>query len=123
MTGNIPPVTPAIARTAVPSVPEQSQEQPQSKPEVSKPSGEPLPVKRPTVAPVDISKVAERLNDFVQSSQRSLRFRVDDPSGRTVITVLDANTDEVIREIPSEEALRLAERLDRLDGSLVSATA
>jgi len=120
MTGNIPPVTPAIARTAVPSVPEQAEERRQ--PEVSKPSGEPLPVKRPTIAPVDISKVAERLNDFVQSSQRSLRFRVDDTSGRTVITVLNASTDEVIREIPSEEALRLAERLGA-DGNLVDETA
>ena len=95
MTGNIPPVTPATARTAVRSVPEQPKQ------EVTKPSGEPLPVKRPVVAPVDISKVVERLNDFVQSSQRSLRFRVDDSSGRTIITVLNAATGEVIREIPS----------------------
>ena len=121
MTGNIPPVTPAIARTAVPSVPEQADEQ--SRQAVEKPIGDSLPVERPKVAPVDISKIAERLNDFVQSSQRSLRFRVDDSSGRTVITVLNATTDEVIREIPSEEVLRLAEQLSSFSSGLVDATA
>jgi len=120
MTGNINPVTAAIVRTTTPSVPETKE---QDAPVARQSSGQPLPVKRPAVAPVDISKVAERLNDYVQSSQRSLRFRVDDLSGRTVITVVNATTDEVIRQIPSEEVLAIADRLDNFAGSLVDATA
>ena len=121
MTGNITPVTAAIVRTTTPSVPEKTQQE--EAPVVREPSGQPLPVKRPAIAPVDISKVADRLNDFVQSSQRSLRFRVDDLSGRTVMTVVNAVTDEVIRQVPAEEVLALADRLDNLAGSLVDATA
>ena len=121
MTGTVFPVTAAIARTATPSVPEKPKEQP--KPTVSESSGQQLPAKRPAVAPVDVSKVAERLNDFVQSSQRSLRFRVDDNSGRTVITVVNAATDEVIRQIPPEEVLSLAQQLGVMAGSIVDATA
>ncbi len=121
MTGNINPVTAAIVRTTTPSVPEPTKQE--ETPIVREPSGQPLPPNRPAIAPVDISKVADRLNDFMQNSQRSLRFRVDDPSGRTVITVVNATTDEVIRQIPSEEVLAIADRLDNFAGSLVDATA
>jgi len=50
----------------------------------------------------------EELNQNAQSVRRSLRFDVDDGTGITVITVRDRETDEVIRQIPSEELLELA---------------
>jgi flagellar protein FlaG len=50
----------------------------------------------------------EELNQNAQSIRRSLRFDVDDDTGITVITVRDRETDEVIRQIPSEELLALA---------------
>ena len=50
----------------------------------------------------------EELNQNVQSVRRSLRFDVDDDTGITVITVRDRETDELIRQIPSEELLELA---------------
>jgi flagellar protein FlaG len=50
----------------------------------------------------------EELNQNAQSVRRSLRFDVDDDTGITVITVRDRETDEVIRQIPSEELLELA---------------
>ena len=40
-----------------------------------------------------------------------LEFRVDDDSGRPVITVFTPETDEVIRQIPPEQALALAQQL------------
>ena len=51
------------------------------------------------------------LNGFVQNVQRNLQFDVDDASGHTVIRVVDAETDEVIRQIPSDEILALARHL------------
>ncbi|MFN4292451.1 MAG: flagellar protein FlaG [Permianibacter sp.] len=50
----------------------------------------------------------EALNQNAQSLRRSLRFDVDDGTGITVITVRDRETDEVIRQIPSEELMELA---------------
>jgi flagellar protein FlaG len=41
-----------------------------------------------------------------------LSFRVDESSGRTVITVLDATTREIVRQIPSEEVLALARAIE-----------
>lgn len=59
-----------------------------------------------------VSASVERLTDRIQSLRRELLFSVDDDSGRTVITVRDAETDQVIRQIPAEEVLRLARRLE-----------
>jgi len=59
----------------------------------------------------NLEAIAERITDFVRSMNRDLNFRVDEGSGRTIVTVLDGETKEVIRQIPSEEFLRMAEVL------------
>ena len=65
-----------------------------------------------------LDDVVERLNDFVQQSQRDLNFRVDKDSGVTVVTVTDALTEEVIRQIPSKEALERLQNLEDFQGLL-----
>ncbi len=65
-----------------------------------------------------LDDVVERLNDFVQQTQRDLNFRVDKESGQTVVTVTDAVTEEVIRQIPSQEALERLQYLEDLQGLL-----
>jgi len=56
-----------------------------------------------------------QLNDYVQSVQRALEFSVDEQTGATVITVLDAETHEVIRQIPPQEVLAVARELSTRD--------
>ncbi len=46
--------------------------------------------------------------------RRNLQFTVDEATGITVITVRDAQSDEVIRQIPSEELLQLAKRVKEM---------
>jgi flagellar protein FlaG len=58
-----------------------------------------------------VKEAVTRLNDFVQNSQRDLHFRLDKASGKTVITVLDRKTHEVIRQIPDDLALKMAQSL------------
>lgn len=60
-----------------------------------------------------VREVARQLEGWLQQSSRSLQFTVDESSGRVVITVQDAATRETIRQIPSEEVLRLARSLER----------
>jgi flagellar protein FlaG len=50
--------------------------------------------------------------------QVDLQFSVHKASGRTVVTVTDALTGEVIREVPPAELLNLAARLDEMIGLL-----
>ena len=59
--------------------------------------------------PVDIEAVARQLESFMKRVSRSLEFHVDNASGRMVCSVRDAQTGDLIRQIPNEEVLRLAE--------------
>ena len=54
-------------------------------------------------------EVARQLESFLKRVSRSLEFHVDDASGRMVCSVRDAETGDLIRQIPNEEVLRLAE--------------
>jgi len=57
-----------------------------------------------------ISEVA-LVNDYVQTVQRDLQFKVDEELDRTVIRVVDSDTGELIRQIPDDIFLELARRL------------
>lgn len=61
-------------------------------------------------------EVAQGLNDLVHELHRELRFSVDEDSGDTVIKVVDRETDEVVRQIPSEEVVALRKRLEEAAG-------
>ena len=58
-----------------------------------------------------LAAIVEHLNDHVQSVQRALHFSVDEDTGRTVITVTDAETEEVIRKIPPDEMLAVMRQI------------
>jgi len=60
-----------------------------------------------------LDSAVTRLNDFVQNVQRDLQFEVDREAGQTIVKVVDRETDEVIRQIPDEVAMRLAENLQQ----------
>lgn len=69
----------------------------------------------------EISEAVSRLNDHAQSISRDLEFTIDEELNRTIITVYDAETEEVIRQIPSEEVLSLARYLEA-EGSVIMKT-
>lgn len=60
-----------------------------------------------------LESAVSQLNDYVQSVQRDLHFKLDSDSGETVVTVVDRTSDEVVRQIPDEVVLRLARNLDQ----------
>lgn len=55
------------------------------------------------------------MNSFFQNEQRKLLFKVNENTGGVVIQVKDAQTDEVIKQIPPEFVVKLAEHLDQLN--------
>jgi flagellar protein FlaG len=61
----------------------------------------------------NLDEAVTRLNDFVQNVQRDLQFEVDREAGQTIVKVVDRETEEVIRQIPDEVAMRLAENLQQ----------
>ena len=50
---------------------------------------------------------------------RNLQFSIDDETGRSIVKVVDASTNEVIRQFPSEELLAITRSIDRLSGLFV----
>ena len=59
----------------------------------------------------ELDDTISQLNDSLQNVQRNLEFSIDNDAGRIVINVKDKETDEVVRQIPSEEVLELARNL------------
>ena len=62
----------------------------------------------------DVEKALSDVNHFFQAEQRKLSFSVNEISKKVVIEVKDAETDQVIRQIPPEFVVRLAEHLNEL---------
>ncbi|WP_313303793.1 flagellar protein FlaG [Stutzerimonas balearica] len=59
------------------------------------------------------------MQSFAQSVSRDLDFSVDEASGRVVVQVIDSESSTLIRQIPSEEVLKLAEHLDDFSSLLL----
>jgi len=69
------------------------------------------------------NSAAQAFKSFVQDIQRNLDFSVDDSSGQVVVKVIDGESGKLIRQIPSEELLRLSERLEDMRSLLFKAQA
>lgn len=70
-----------------------------------------------------VEAALSNIQDFVQHIQRNLSFALDESSGRVVVKVTDAESGELIRQIPSEDVLRLAESLAEARSLLFQAEA
>lgn len=60
----------------------------------------------------ELDSAVASMQSYAQSVKRNLDFHLDDSSGRVVVQVIASDSGEVIRQIPSEEALELAANLD-----------
>ncbi len=70
----------------------------------------------------DIGEAVARLEDHVQTVRRELHFRIDEDSGMTVVRVVNKDTGELVRQIPNQEVLELAEHLQDNTGTLLRGT-
>jgi flagellar protein FlaG len=61
--------------------------------------------------PIDLSGAVQQIESYLSSSQRALSFRVDESSGRPVMTVTNPETGEVIRQVPGDEVLKMAAKI------------
>jgi flagellar protein FlaG len=80
----------------------------QARQDVTQAAGNNLPPEQTQVSAEELQKVVKNLNEHVQMINRNLQFSVDEDSGRSVIRVVNAETQELVRQIPSEEALRIS---------------
>jgi flagellar protein FlaG len=71
----------------------------------------------------EIGKAVSTINNYIQNLRRDLHFTIDEETDRTIIRVVDSETQEVIRQIPSEEVLALARSLEKNQGVILRAQA
>ena len=68
-----------------------------------------------------VDKLNERLKPFISEA---VRFNVDDESGKLIVTVVDTEKNTVIRQIPTQEALKMSRSTDiKPPGLLLNTTA
>ncbi|KNH23273.1 flagellar protein FlaG [Pseudomonas syringae] len=80
--------------------------------------------KNDAVSEQDKLKMAvQEIEKFVQSVKRNLEFSIDEPSGKVVVKVIASDSGEVVRQIPNEEVLKLANSLNDASSLLFSAKA
>lgn len=75
-----------------------------------------------------VEEVIPKVRELMQKNQRSLDFKVAEQENRVIITVIDKETDEVIRQIPPEDVIQIAKSMgqgidDALLGILVDSYA
>ena len=61
-----------------------------------------------------VEAAAQQMQSFVSSMGRNLNFSIDGSTGYHVVRVTNPSTGEVIRQMPSEEVLRLAHSFDQI---------
>lgn len=62
----------------------------------------------------DLQEAVDKVNQYADIQQVSLRLQVEKELQRVVVKVVDKDTDEVIRQIPSEQTIALAKHLDEV---------
>ena len=67
----------------------------------------------------ELQRASKELQRRIQQLAPELVFTIDQASGRSIIKITDPETKEVIRQIPSEDALRLNQALDQFQGLLL----
>jgi len=90
---------------------------------IAKVANVPLPKTNVKESSQEVRDAAESamkdIQHFISSQQRSVRISKDESSGHMIVQLVDPNTGEVIRTLPSEELLRLARSFEMLGNKMV----
>lgn len=78
-----------------------------------------VPASAAPPSPAMLNEAVRSINVTMRAMSQSLEFSVDDDSKRLIVKVVDQQTKEVIRQMPSAEALEIAKALDRVQGLLI----
>lgn len=92
---------------------------------LQKPAAEPVKVDAHVQQPNaalnldELKNAVEAINKTMQKLSNSLEFSVDKDSNRTIVKVIDRQTNEVVRQIPTQETLEIAQALDKAQGVFI----
>lgn len=70
-----------------------------------------------------LQTAVDTFNGYIPMAANNLMFSIDDDNGQVIVKIVDSSTQDVIRQIPSEEALEISRSLDKLKGLLLTSRA
>ena len=73
--------------------------------------------------PAALKQRVDELNAAMKTHASSIEFSIDDDSGRTIVKVVDTDTDTVLRQYPSKELLAISKQIDKFQGMFVQTQA
>ena len=77
----------------------------------------------PPESATSLSQAVQELAQHARASGAELDFRIDEDSGRVVVSVIDQADGTVLRQMPSEEALRISRNLAKLESCVIECQA
>lgn len=75
----------------------------------------------PTLSGDRLHMQLDQLNEQFEQLNRSLRFEMDEQTGQSIVLIKNTQTDEVIRQIPSQAVLKIAQDISQFLESMQGA--
>tara|TARA_B100000795_G_C22689592_1_gene395075 strand:- start:509 stop:883 length:375 start_codon:yes stop_codon:yes gene_type:complete len=72
--------------------------------------------RQPTISPSELADKIERLNKELTSRNQAVAFSSDATTGRDIVRVTNRTTGELIRQMPTAEALKAMQNIDQMMG-------
>jgi flagellar protein FlaG len=70
-------------------------------------------------AAAELQSFVDNINNALKQANKNLVFSVDETSNKTVMKVVDMETGDVIRQIPSKEALAISMAVERMQQGML----
>lgn len=67
----------------------------------------------------EVKKAVNEINKAIQALSQNLELSVDTDSNQVIVKVIDQQTKQVLRQIPTVEAMEIAKSLDKLQGLFI----
>lgn len=75
--------------------------------------------KTAALSKTSLELAVEELNKAMETTRTEQHFELDDDLGRPIVKIVNSETKEVIRQIPSEEAIRISKNIGEMIGLLM----
>jgi flagellar protein FlaG len=70
------------------------------------------------LSPEEMQEVIDVANAALKNANNSLQFQIDESLEQPIVSVVDQDSGEVIRQLPSEEIVRISRSIDSMRGVL-----
>lgn len=67
----------------------------------------------------DLKRSVDTINKYLKSYNNSIQFSIDKDSGQVVVKLVDTETQAILKQTPTKEALAMAQALEKAQGLFI----